>query len=35
MIGTAEIRFEGPIQYFAGQRHRLLTLKTPITLNWF
>ena len=27
--------FEGAIQYFAGQRHRLLTFKTPVTLNWF
>ena len=27
--------FEGAIQYFAGQRHRLLKLKTPATLNWF
>ena len=27
--------FEGAIQYFAGQRHRLLKFKTPVTLNWF
>ena len=27
--------FEGTMQYFAGQRHRLLKFKTPVTLNWF
>ena len=27
--------FEGARQYFAGQRHRLLKFKTPVTLNWF
>ena len=30
-----EYVFEGAIQYFAGQRHRLLKLKTQATLNWF